>query len=566
MKISQIKYQRYDIENLKTAYISAIEKIQKANSASEIVNARNALILESVKFDTAFNLAFIRWSQNVKDDFYLKEKEYYEDNSPLLNDVVTEYINALINSKFYNELEKIFPKTLFPLLKNKLLTSSPKISSGQVEEAKLVSKYSNFLSSMLIEYNGEKIPLTLLKKYLTSIDREVRKSSYQAFGKRLKESREFLDDNFSSLVKIRDKMAKKLGFENYIPLGYAGMQRICYGKEELDNLKKNIKKYVVPTACKIKEITAKKLNIKGLKLYDYESVFSKREITPKNEGEKLLNDGLNVYLKMSEKTGEFFKFMLDADAVDYESRKDKWGGGYQTDLSYYNQPFILANFNGTSQDVDVLTHEAGHAYASYLMSKAGVDKEVGLPFMDIAETHSMTMEFLCWKYLEEIFGEDAKEYKLKHLSDSFCFLTYGVIVDEFQTKVYENPSLTPSQRNELWLSLEREYRPYLSSNGIEYFEEGTRWQYQMHIFENPFYYIDYVLAQITALSFLKLSIENYSLAFEKYNEFISLGADVDYLTALKKVGMKSPFDEQNLKEISSFCLELFEKLSKNSKF
>ena len=565
MKVSQISYQRYLISELEKAYKTATKIIKNAQSVNEVLLARENLIIEEVKCDTAYNLAFIRWSQNVKDEFYFKEKEYYEENIPLISQSVKEYIESLLNSKFFDELNKILPKTLFPILKNKLLTSSPVISKELILESKVSNEYSNFMSSLLIEFNGEKMPLTLLKKYMNSANRKEREKAFNAFGKRLKQDEKFLDDNFSHLVEIRTKMAKKLGFSNYIPYGFANLNRICYTQNDLDELKKNIKKHVVPTAIKIKEITAKNLGLDSLKLYDYETVFNSFEPTPYNKGEELLKDGLKMYSKMSDKMQKFFDFMLENEAVDYLSRADKWGGGYQTDLSLYNQPFILANFNGTSADVDVLTHEFGHAYASYEMSRNGADKEVGLPFMDIAETHSMSMEFLCWKYLDEIFKDSSNEYKLKHLSDSFCFLTYGVIVDEFQMQVYKNPNMTARNRKDLWLSLEREYRPYLSSSGITYFEEGARWQYQMHIYENPFYYIDYVLAQIVALTFLKISFENYDLALSKYNEFISLGANYDFLMALEKVGIKSPFDEQNVQEISKFCLETFKTLSDNVK-
>lgn len=562
MKVKDIEYKRIDVYEIEKTYIKTAEKINEAKSVEEVIIAREECVKQTVLLDTYYNLAFIRWSLDTKNEFYLNEKSYYEENIPLINKAKTEYIKSIINSKFFDKIEKLLPNSLLKIYKNELISSSPIISDDLVLEAELEDEYSNFLSGLLIDFNGEKIPLTILKKYMANEDRNVRKSAYECFGLELEKHADFIDGNFDNLVKVRTKMAQKLGYDSFTDLGYVRMNRVCYNKTDVERLRNNIIKYVVPKISKIRKKVSKKLGIKTLMLYDYDAVFKDAEPKPKG-GVDLLNDsGKKLYGNMSKDTAIFYDFMLNNGAFDCESKPNKWGGGYQTDLALFNQPFILANFNGTSADADVLTHETGHAYASYVMAKNNKDKELSLPFMDVAETHSMSMEFLCWKDIELIFGDDAKRYKFKHLLDSFTFLSYGALIDAFQHEVYDNYQLSCKDRNDLFNALEGVYRPYLSSKGIKYFEKGTRWQYQMHVFENPFYYIDYVLAQITSLNLLLISLTDYDKAFSLYNDFLSLGADYGYLQALEKVGLPSPLDESNLKNVADKVYKLLVKMLK----
>lgn len=562
MKVSEIEYKRIEIEKINQIYLLNTKKIKNAKTLNEVLVARNEIVNANVELETYFSLAYIRWSINTADEFYKGEKRYYEENIPKLSTAKTEYITAMLNSNFKEELKKRLPETLFPLFENELISSSPKIEDLRVEESGYADEYSNFMSSLLIEYNGEKIPLTILKKYMSDENREIRINAYNSLAKALEENSEFLDGIFDKLVKVRTQMGKALGYENFVKLGYAQMQRVAYSEKELSNLRTLIKKYIVPAVSEIRNDIKQKLGYKELFLYDYETVYNDNDPVPEKQNGELLKSGLELYESMSEDTAKFFKSMLENEAIDCLSRKNKWGGGYQTDLPKFAQPFILANFNGTSADADVLTHETGHAYASYTMSRNNADKEVGLPFMDVAETHSMSMEFLCWKYIDKIFGNNAKRYMLKHLVDSFTFLTYGTMVDEFQLKIYENYNLTENGRKDLWKSLENEYRPYISTKNMGYFDKGVRWQYQMHIYESPFYYIDYVLAQLTSLRFLVNSLENYGKTFENYKKFISLGADYDYLKALQLSSMPSPFDEKNIIDLVQKIKSIYYQLSK----
>lgn len=548
MKVSEIPYHRYDVNKIINLFFAAEKELKTAKSGEEVKKIREKVVEEEVALDTAFNLAFIRWSINTADEFYVAEKEYYDQNLPKTYKSKSAYRKAFLAAaeKFGGD----YPPSLLSVIKYKLISENEKIESEAAAENALVSEYSDFMSALTVDYNGESLPVTIIKGYMSDGDRAIREKAHNALGAALKTNAEFLDNNFDALVKNRDKQAKILGFKNYTELSFYRMNRTSYKEAELNSLKNSVKKYIVPALTRLRGEIAEKLGIETLKIYDLSAVTRSLPPKPVASGADLLENGRKMYREMSVDTGKFFDFMLNSDAFDVLSKKNKWGGGYETDIAGYNQPFILANFNGTSADADVLTHEAGHAYASYKMSEYRKDKELGLPFMDVAETHSMSMEFFCYKYITELFGKESEKYKFSHLIDSFTFIPYGVMVDEFQKIVYETPNLTPSERKATWLKLEKEYRPFFSNDGVTYFEDGGRWQYQMHVYESPFYYIDYVIAGLTAMQFLILSLENYDAAFEKYREFISLGADEGYLDLIEKCGLKSPFIEETIKEIT----------------
>ena len=213
--------------------------------------------------------------------------------------------------------------------------------------------------------------------------------------------------------------------------------------------------------------------------------------------------------------------------------------------------------------MDVVTHEAGHALNAWLTFDNRFSLELGCGGMETAETHSMSMEFFAWPYMEKFFGERAKEYRYMHALDALSFLPYGTMVDDFQHIVYDNPELTPAERNRVWLDLEKQYRPHISFEGMPYLEEGTRWQYQMHIYETPFYYIDYCLAQTAAFDFLLASQEDYDDAFARYLRLSRQGGEKVWTDLLEEAGFRSPFTSGALKELAGRVEELLHGLSRD---
>ena len=561
MKVVDIPYERYEIPRAQKAFEECISGIKSAKSASEVVSVREKFLKEMEEYQTASSLSYVRWSCNTKDEFYKAEKEYYEQNAPLLAGVQIEYYKALLETPFRAELEKMLPETIFKSYEVSLKALDERIIPELQEESAICNEYSQFMSEIVVEFRGEKMPYTLLRRYMEDVDRETRREAFEAFGKVLEQNSELLDGVYDRLVKVRDRMAKKMGYKNYVELGYHRMGRICYDRDAVEKFRQNVLTDIVPVVSKLRTERAKQIGIDDMMLYDYGVCFKDGDPQPILNDKQMFDAGRAMYHEMSEQTGAFIDMMIENDAFDVLSREGKWAGGYCTEFAKYEQPFILANFNGTSGDVDVLTHEAGHAFAAYLGYKNKIDPEANYG-METAETHSMSMECFCWKFMDKFFGDRAKDYKYKHLLDNLSFLTYGVIVDEFQHIVYENPDLTPAERNQKWNELEAKYRPYLSTKGMTYFEKGTRWQYQMHIYESPFYYIDYCLAQSNALQFLFKSLENYQDALNGYFRFTSHGGAKYFTEMLEEAGLNSPFKQGALADVAKKSEEILVELSK----
>ncbi len=559
MKVCDLEYKRVDVNKVIAAYETAVKNIEAARSAEGVLTARRELLETVEDLSTASSLSYARWSCNTKDEFYKQEKEYYEQNYPLLSAPRIAYIKAMLNTPYKAEVSAALPAPVYKSYEVELKTLDERIIPELQEESAVVNEYAQFMSELTIEFNGEKMPLTILKKYMNDRDRSVRKAAFDALGAAMEEHADILDGTYDRLVKIRDRMAKKLGYKDYVELGYYRMGRLCYDRADVEKFRQNVLEDIVPVVSRIRTSRAKENGIDEMKLYDYGVCFANGDPAPVLDANGMFEKGREMYREMSKETGEFIDMMIDNDAFDVLSREGKWGGGYCTEFAKYKQPFILANFNGTSDDVDVLTHEAGHAFASYLAFKNNLDPECPLG-METAETHSMSMECLCWKYMDKFFGARANDYKFKHLFDNLSFLTYGVIVDEFQHRVYEKPEMTPAERNAVWNELEKKYRPYMNADGMRYFEKGTRWQYQMHIYESPFYYIDYCLAQSDALQFLFKSLDDYSAAFESYLEFTSHYGSQFFTDMLSEAGIRSPFEKGALKDIAAKSEEILNKL------
>lgn len=550
MKVSELKYERIPFESIQSEFEQVLSAIKNAKSVDEILNAREKMLKIIEEYSTAASLAYMRYTINTVDEFYTNENDYYDEIGPRFENYLQQYAFAILNSPLRKELEKALSPVLLKSYEVMSKSMSPEIIDEMVEENQLVTEYSKLMAGMTFDFKGESIPLSILRKYMKDDDRQVRKEAYEVLGKGLEKHSEALDTLYDKLVKVRDKMAKKMGYENYIELGYYRLGRISYDKNMVEKFRKNVLEDIVPLVSDLKIENAKRMGIDDFMLYDNDVYLPGGDPKPVIDTEGIFKAAQAMYRDMGQETGAFFDMMLENEAFDVISRKNKFGGGYCTNFEKYKQPFILANFNGTSADVDVVTHEAGHAFANYMTANNEYNLELNVGGMETAETHSMSMEFLTEKYMDKFFGEDATKYKYMHAFDAFSFIPYGTIVDYFQHIVYANPDMTPEERNETWNKLEAQFRPYLSTEGIPYLSKGTRWQYQMHIYEVPFYYIDYCLAQVVAFEFLLESLEDYDRAFEKYVRFVSRGGEALFSDLIKEAGLVSPFEDGALKDVA----------------
>ncbi len=550
MKISEIPYERVSKEQMEGAYADFLEKTKVASSAEGVISARAELMETHKRYSTAYALAESRFLANTTDEFYKAEVDYYNEVNPIISGLSNRYYAAMLASPFRKQLEERLGGMLFRSFEVALKAHSDECIADEQEENALTTEYSALMSGMLFEWEGEQVPLATLRGKLEEGDAAVRRRAADAIGRGLEAHSEQLDGIFDKLVAVRTRIARKMGYKNFVELGYYRMGRLDYDEKMVNAFRKNVCESIVPVVSRLKEKIRADLGLKILSFADNEVYARAGNPTFTLSPDEAFAAARDTYAKMDGELGEFFAEMVDSEAFDVLSREGKWGGGFCIDYPQYEKQFILANFNGTTADADVLTHEFGHAYAMHACVKSGVDYELGIGGMETAECHSMSMEFLSYPFMEAFFGAQADLYRYKHLADALSFIPYGCIVDEFQHIVYENPDMTPDERNQAYANLEKKYRPYLSFEGLSYLEKGTRWQYQMHIYENPFYYIDYCLAQTVALGFLVKSQENYPLALEKYKQFCKSGGSLPFSRLVKNAEIAYPFGEGTLQSLA----------------
>lgn len=560
MKVSEIKYERAEFEKTAAGIKRAISGVKNAKCAEDVLKAREIYVNETVNFSTFAALSYMRYTINTADEFYAAEKRYYDETEPKLQELILQYNKAMLESPFRAELEERLSRVLFSDMEVAAKAVSPFITEEMIQENGIITEYSDLMASLEFEFRGETMPRTVLMKYFSEDDRNTRREAYEAMGAGFKKVEVQLDDIFDRLVKVRNKMAVKMGYRNFVELGYYRMGRLCYDEKMVKSFRENVVRDIVPLVARLKKSNAEKMGIFDFKMYDDGVTIPGGDPKPSQNKDDIFRAAVEMYHEMGEETGKFIDMMMQTEAFDVVSRKNKWGGGYCTSFAKFRQPFILANFNGTSGDVDVVTHEAGHALADYLTYDNRFKAELDVGGMETAETHSMSMEFFAWRYMDKFFGKDADKYRFMHAFSALSFIPYGTMVDHFQHIVYEKPNLTPRQRKETWLELEKIYRPYMSLEGIPYIEDGNRWQYQMHIFETPFYYIDYCLAQTAAFGFLIKSLEDYDGAFEKYIEFIRHSGERVFTDLLRDADIPSPFEDGALGKLADNIEKLLKKI------
>ena len=549
MIFKDFHYCRPNIEEIKKDILILIDNMKLAKSKEEQSVAIEKINKIRSNFSTMANLVYIRASIDTNDEFYQKERDYMDEIEPEMDEIITEYYKVLVTSPFREQLEAEWGNQLFALADNQIKSFSPEIMDLMQQENKLVSKYSKLVASAQIDFNGEVLTIAQLGPYAESTDRTVRKQAKDAAANFYAENVEELDCLYDELVKIRHEKAKRLGYKNYVELAYVLMDRIDYDAKMVANFRKQVAEYIVPVVTKLYERQAKRIGVEQLKYYDEAFNFQTGNAKPKGDAQWILENGKRMYGELSEETKEFIHDLLDRKLLDVEAKKGKESGGYCTFIEDYSAPFIFSNFNGTSGDIDVLTHEAGHAFQVYTTNRKLSVPEYLWPTYESCEIHSMSMEFFTWPWMELFFKEDTDKYKYAHLSNGLIFLPYGVAVDEFQHIVYENPEMTPAERKAAWRKLEQKYLPHRNYDGHPYLESGGMWQRQLHIYTSPFYYIDYTLAQICAFQFWKRSREDFKAAWKNYMHICEIGGSLPFNAIVKEAGLISPFEDGCVKAV-----------------
>ena len=547
MLFSDMPYVRPDLDFLGEKIDEHVEELKAAQTFAEADRAYVALEKVFSGVETAVTLCFIRHSVDTEDEFYAAEKEYLDEAMPQFQQIQQQASLVLYHSPWRPDFEKKYGTLLFTNMEIQLRSFDPKLIPDMQEENKLTTAYAKLIASAQIPFEGQVLNLAQLGPYKESTDPDMRKKAWLAQAAFYTEHQQELDDIYDKLTALRTKMGRTMGYETFVPLGYDRMQRNCYTEADVKKFREAIVAYVVPLADRLYRQQAERLGVSyPLSYADTAPMFLTGNPRPKGTADDILAAGKKFYHELSPEASAFIDVMFKNELMDVLSRKGKEGGGYCAGIPDYKVPFIFANFNGTQGDVEVLTHEGGHAFAGYTARNI-FPMELQSPTMESCEIHSMSMEFFAWPWAEDFFGQEADKYRYSHLTGALTFLPYGTMVDHFQHIVYENPGLTPNERHEKWAELTKIYMPWIKLGDMPFWGEGKAWQRQSHIYEVPFYYIDYCLAQSVALQFWALMQQDRTEAWQRYYKLVKLAGTRTYRELVAAAGLNDPFKSEGLK-------------------
>ena len=559
MKFSDMPYKRPQIEVIRKEIAQITRNLEAAKTYEEARNALIAMDNEDKKVSTQSHLAFIRHSIDTRIKFYDDEMKFWNGAIPQMQEYIQAFDRALLGSPFRARFEEEFGPVVFKNTEIEIRSFAPALIPLMQEENDLVQEYQKIIASAQIPFEGGVYTLSQLTPFKKDRDDERRHAAWKAEGNWYKEYQKDLDRIYDRMVQLRDRMGRELGHDGFTELGYDRMNRNCYRKAEVERFREAVRKYVVPVADRIYRKQAERLGVQyPLSFSDMALEFRSGNPRPVGDEEEILESGQIFYDALSEETGAFFKMMRENELMDVSSREGKEGGGYCESIPDHGVPFIFANFNGTQGDVEVVTHEAGHAFAAY-MNRDRVPSSTVWPSLEACEVHSMSMEFFAWPWAEQFFGPDTSKYLYSHLASALTFIPYGTMVDHFQHVVYEKPQMTPAQRHAVWKELLGVYMPWVRLDGeIPFYSEGEGWQRQHHIYTNPYYYIDYCLAQTVSLEFWAMIGKDVRAAWKKYMDYTLLGGSDVFTALLEKAGLESPFEGNCLRDVCAAAAEWLE--------
>lgn len=547
-------YKRPDMKSFEDHFDKILNEFENASSAKQQFDLLREANLLREDFETMRTISTIRYTVNTIDKFYDEEHNFFDNTGPLYSGMKVKLYKVLLNSKFKQELIQFTRKELFDVAELSIKSFSPGIIEDMKVENQLVTKYQKLIASAKIDFEGEERNIAGMSPFMQSGNREVRKNANEAKWKFFEDNEKEFDSIYDEMVRVRTKMAKKLGYENFVQLAYDRLGRSGYTYKEVAEFRQSVKDHIVPALNFLKEMKKKRIGLEKLYYYDGDYNFKDGNPVPKGSPEWIVEKARKMYHELSGETGVFIDLMIDHELMDLYNRKGKTAGGYCSYIASHKSPFIFSNMNGTSDDVRVLTHEAGHAFQVYESRNFEIPEYIH-PTLDACEIHSMSMEFITWPWMQLYFEEDTDKFLFSHLSRSLSFIPYGVTVDEFQHFVYENPDATIEDRKKMWRQIEEKYNPGIDYERNSFLENGGFWFHQGHIFKRPFYYVDYCLAEVCALQFWRKCNHDRDVAWDDYLRLCKAGGSKPFLELLKVARIESPFDNKVVKSIVDYVSE-----------
>ncbi len=549
-EIRELDLEESELNALLNHLSLSIDALKRATSIEEKIKYIGKINILRDHYLTLYWCSYLGYLKNITDEKYLKSEDLFGTIDAKYNNLVCEYFRFLSENKNEEELKSWITPRTFALASNQIRLLSDENVELIKREKELCRAYRKLLMGTRFEFNGEKTTINKLSKYFKNDDRLMRKNAMDKKYEILMSLRDDLETIADELIQVREKIAKNLGMKNYKDYGFVKMNRIGYDEGDLQTFKDNVKKYFVPLLVKLEESQCERLHLEKLEYYDEQYLFPDGNAEIKESLEELVEILKRIFKEMNMEIYDLFVLMEKEGLIDLEERENKSSGGLTTYLPDYHLPTFIKTYMGLEENFTSILHEFGHSIQLY-MSRNKKYHENRWPTFDICETHSTSMELLVYPYLESIFKEDVDKYCLRHLTSLIELVIKMCAIDEFNSQIYENPSLSKEERNALWKSIYQEYYPYRQYTH-EYYSLGLMWQSDQNRIDDPFYGIDYSLDTICAFSFYQKSLEDKENAFLEYLNLCKDGGDLSFKEMVEKYHLSSPFKEDDIKSLSIF--------------
>ena len=513
--------------------------------------------LEAV-LEENFAWRYIKMTINTKDESLAKEYTFFvKEIQPKLAPYSFRLNKKLSESPFKKEFNDEAYKILFRSIDTSIKLFREENIPLEAEMAEKSQEFSAISGAQSIEHEGEQITMQKAATLLKENDASLRKEIFEKMAARRSQDVEKLDDLFSELIQLRHKIATNAGFDNYRDYKFESLGRFDYTKEDCFDFHKSIKDEIVPLVKEISEKQAKDLGKDKLKPWDSEvDPKGRKPLKPFETGQELLDKTISIFNKIDPYFGDCLSTMNELGHLDLESKDGKSPGGYNYPLYEIGVPFIFMNAVGSHRDLITMIHEGGHAVHSFLNRDLELTGFQSLP-SEVAELSSMSMELLTMDYWQDFYSneEELTRAKVEQLETILKILPWVATIDVFQHWIYENPNHSVAERKEKWTQILEDYGTGVTDwSGYESVRENT-WQRQLHLFEVPFYYIEYGMAQLGALAVWKNSKSNFKKAIEDYKNALSLGYTKSIPEIYKTAGVTFDFSRENIKELAEFINE-----------
>ncbi|MFT4702439.1 MAG: M3 family oligoendopeptidase [Bradymonadia bacterium] len=533
------------LEIIDARYAGIAEAVAQAGTVDEVMT--HVATWEGVRREmgTWASVFHIRFSQDTKDERNVRRMALADELGPEVTKCDTHIIRALLSHPLREALTERLGETAFQLWQCDANSFDEVIKEDLVTEGTLSAEYSALMAGAEVTVNGEKMNLPSAAALAQDTDRETRQAAATAYWGWFDENAGQIDQLFERLVSLRHGMAQKMGLSDYVTLGYNKMHRLDYTREDVERVRKLVRDKIVPICSRIRAKQAAAHGTERLSYVDEPVIDPRGNPKPVGDEAQLISAAQSMFDELDDSMGSFFQLMQDKGLLDLQTRPGKAGGGYCDGILAEEVPFIFANFTGTKGDVSVFTHEAGHAFQCYASRNQPLVDYL-CPTYESCEIHSMSLEYLTYPYMDRFFGDDADRFRDVHFAESLLFFPYGCAVDEFQHWVYENPKSGSEARKAEWMRLESVYLPWRDYDGLPAASEGAFWHKQAHIFQVPFYYIDYVLAGLCALQFWSWAKRDPDAAMTSYIELCARGGSAPFRALAASAGLTPPFEPNAL--------------------